>query len=137
MMQRASLCRYEGLLMAKIRMMPVEAVEGGRLVVVSSKVSSNFLLTTSLIAASDVWYHSSMVVGVSIRHNSPFLIVSQRNTMWRRRGRGFRGLPFIFSSVPVLLQFTLLFKYLLNYLFLCNFCQPLRCRRFGLVVYYN
>ena len=71
MMQRASLCRYEGLLMAKIRMMPVEAVEGGRLVVVvSSKVSSNFLLTTSLIAASDVWYHSSMVVGVSIQHIS-------------------------------------------------------------------
>jgi hypothetical protein len=42
--------------MATIMKMPVEAVEGGRLVVVSSKVSSNFsLLTTSLIAASDVW----------------------------------------------------------------------------------
>ena len=71
-LERASLCRFEELLMATIMKMPVEAVEGRLAIVVSSsKVSSNFLQTTSLIAASDdLLHHSSMVVGVSIQHIS-------------------------------------------------------------------
>ena len=50
--------------MATTMKMPDEVVEG-RLVVVSSKVSSNFLLTTSLIAAS--------VYGTTVQWLSAFL----------------------------------------------------------------
>ena len=82
--------------MATIMKMPVEVVEGGRLVVVSSKVSSNCLLTTSLIATSDAWYHSQWLS--AFLFNAPPNIAITSPSSHRQRkwcGRGLRGLPFM------------------------------------------